>query len=85
MRQSIERRLLVLEQAHARGRDEQGRTPVQILLERRKRRLEASGEPYVEPPTLPPELKGATIIDVLRSRYRVKPHCSVKEAASCPP
>jgi hypothetical protein len=70
MKQSIERRLLVLEQAHARGRDEHGRTPLEILLERRKRRLEASGEPYVEPPPMPSELRGASLIQILRSRYR---------------
>jgi hypothetical protein len=72
MKQSIERRLLLLEQAHARGRDEQGRTPVQMLLERRKRRLEASGEPYVEPPRsarIPRRRKECPIVGYWLTRY----------------
>jgi len=70
MKQSIQRRLVSLEQAFTRGRDERGRTPVEILLERHKRRLEANGEPYTETPPFPPELKGATIIEILRHRYK---------------
>jgi hypothetical protein len=72
MKQSMQRRLLRLEQAFTRGRDKQGRTPLEILLERRKRRLEASEEAYVAPPPLPPELKGATIIEILRHRYKTR-------------
>ncbi len=61
---------LRIEEALACGRDEQGRTPADILRERRKRRLEANGEPYVEPRPLPPGLRGASLVEILRYRYR---------------
>ncbi len=62
MKQSIQRRLLRIEEAFTRGRDEQGRTPADILRERRKRRLEENGEQYVEPPPLPPGLRSASLV-----------------------
>jgi hypothetical protein len=70
MKQSIQRRLLRIEEAFARGRDEQGRTPADLVRERRKRRLEANGEQYVERQPLPPGRRGASLVEILRYRYR---------------
>jgi hypothetical protein len=58
MKQSVQQRLRKLEQDFMRVRDKQGRTPLEALLERRKRRLEANGEIYVEPPPIAPGIKG---------------------------
>jgi hypothetical protein len=66
MKQSIQHRLVSLEQDFASGRDEQDRTPVEILRERCKRRLEANRERFVEPQPLPRALRGASLAEILR-------------------
>ena len=72
MKQSVQQRLRKLEHEFTRLRDKQGRTPLEALLERRKRRLEANGEIYVEPPPLPPELRDATIAEILQYRFKTR-------------
>jgi len=66
---TIERRLRKLEESFARKKNDQGLSPGEQILARRRRRAEAAGEPFVDEPivTYP---KGLTVVDILRWRFR---------------
>ena len=64
---AIDRRLQTLEQRYMpQGRDA-GPTKADVLRARIRRRMEASGEPYVPPPRS--DLADKSIAEILRSRF----------------
>jgi hypothetical protein len=65
---AIDRRLMKLEQRHMPQGRNAGPTKAEILRARYRRRMEASGHPYV-PLAQCPDLAGKSIADILRSRF----------------
>jgi hypothetical protein len=67
---TISRRLRKLEESFAHQKNDQGLTPAEVLRDRRRRRLEAAGEQYVEESPIDYGPGPISVAGILRLRFK---------------